>query len=100
MSNFEPTLEEVVRVVADINDNMPEDLFDLGITPLTVVCVSYYDVYVKAFGSVIWDNDNDDRDYLLDGDMKETNEKEDLYCYLKYKTERICKLILGGLDVY
>lgn len=100
MSNLEPTLQEVIDIVDDINKRMPEALGEefSGVL-LTVVHAGYCGTYVKMFGEVLWAEEDDDRDYLVDEQCEEIEEKEDLKEYLEAQIYNICKLILKGLDV-
>lgn len=98
MSNFEPTLQEVVGIIEEINMEMPEELYDLGISPLTVLVEPLCGFYVKAFGTCIWSEENDCRDYLVDEHLGEVDEKADLKEYLKCEMGRICNLIMLGVS--
>lgn len=99
MSNLEPTLQEVIDTVYEINEGMPESVSDIMGDLLIVTHNDYQGTYIKMLGYTLWSSDNDCRDYLVDGQCDEIEEKKDLKQYLEEQVYNICKLILKGLDV-
>lgn len=72
MSNECPTTEELIKIVTDLNQAwydakgpMHEDLI-----PITMTSCGFME-YIKFMELVIWDGDNDDRDYDYTDDTEE-----------------------------
>lgn len=78
MSNEEPTLQEVIDVVDELNYSLPETSRGNGVAYNINVHEGVYTI--KLLGHCIWDSDNDCRGYVdrLDGPVK-----EDLRWYLR-----------------
>lgn len=98
MSNIDPTLEEVISIVDEINIAMPVALSEEYVSPLTVVYETWGIYGVKAFDIVVWSSSEDEREYLEGSEGRFIDEKEDLESYLRRTLTKICTVVLEGLN--
>lgn len=70
MSNANPTMEEIVQVVANINGSFSDVLYHrcTHLEPPTLLTIESdgYETLVKCLGDFIWSTEDDYRDYLFD----------------------------------
>lgn len=104
MSNANPTMEEIVQVVDNVNGSFSDVLYHkcTHLEPPTLLTIERgdYVTLVKCLGDIIWNTEDDYRDYLFDDETgeeildEEGDEiKEDLEEYFIKKFKGIVEMV-------